>query len=76
MKRTIVGVHEAKTHFSKLLRKAEAGEEIVVASSGKPVAKLVRYESVEMRKPGLLAGRVTIKPGFDELPGGFEVFSK
>ena len=76
MKRTIVGVHEAKTHFSKLLRKAEAGEEVVVASSGKPVAKLVRYESVETREPGLLAGQITIKPGFDKLPEGLEAFIK
>ena len=37
-------VHEAKTHFSKLLAKVEAGEEVVIARAGKPVAKLVPIE--------------------------------
>lgn len=39
-----VNVHEAKTHLSKLLARVEEGEEIVIARSGKPVAKLSRYE--------------------------------
>ena len=38
-----VNIHEAKTHFSKLVERAEAGEEIVIARNGKPVAKLVAY---------------------------------
>jgi prevent-host-death family protein len=45
----MVNVHEAKTHLSKLLERAAAGEEIVIAKAGKPVARLVRYE--EERKP-------------------------
>jgi prevent-host-death family protein len=36
-----VNVHEAKTHLSRLLKRVEAGEEIIVARAGKPVAKLV-----------------------------------
>ena len=36
-----VNVYEAKTHFSKLLRRVRAGEEIVIADAGKPVARLV-----------------------------------
>ncbi len=73
MKRIVVGIHEAKTHFSKLVKQAEAGQEIVVASSGKPVAKIVGYTpAAAARKPGLLAGTITIKPGFDELPAGFD----
>lgn len=36
-----VGVHEAKTHLSRLLRRVAAGEEIVIARAGKPVARLV-----------------------------------
>jgi prevent-host-death family protein len=36
-----INIHEAKTNFSKLIEKAEAGEEIIIARSGKPVAKLV-----------------------------------
>jgi len=36
-----INIHEAKTHFSKLVEKAERGEEIIIARGGKPVAKLV-----------------------------------
>jgi prevent-host-death family protein len=36
-----IGVREAKTHFSRLLRRVAAGEEIVIERRGKPVAKLV-----------------------------------
>lgn len=39
-----VGVHEAKTHLSRLLRRVSAGEEIVIARGGKPVARLVPVE--------------------------------
>ena len=38
----IVNVHEAKTHFSKLLERAHAGEEITIAKAGKPYARLVK----------------------------------
>ena len=41
----IVNVHEAKTHFSKLLERAHAGEEITIAKAGKPYARLVRIEN-------------------------------
>lgn len=40
---TIVNVHEAKTQLSKLLERVEAGEEIVLARAGKPVARLTLY---------------------------------
>jgi prevent-host-death family protein len=67
-----VNMHEAKTHLSKLIKQAAAGEEVVVASAGRPVAKIVAYEaSSEPRKPGLLAGQVEIAPDFDALPPGF-----
>jgi prevent-host-death family protein len=73
MKQTVVGIYEAKTHFSKLVRRAAAGEEVVIASAGNPVAKLVAYSTLSAaRKPGLLAGQIKIQPGFDELPPGFE----
>ncbi len=54
-----VNVHEAKTHFSKLLDRAHAGEEIIVAKAGKPYAKLVRFdganhEKKKRREPGAL----------------------
>lgn len=50
----VVNVHDAKTNFSKLLERAHAGEEIVLAKAGKPYAKLVPYGEVPLppRKPG------------------------
>jgi prevent-host-death family protein len=61
----IVNVHEAKTHLSKLLERVEAGEEIVIARNGTPVARLVAVPA-EPRRPGRLAGRVTLGRDFDE----------
>jgi len=51
---TEVGVHEAKTHLSRLLRRVAAGEEIVIARGGKPVARLVRYTRKERAALGSL----------------------
>lgn len=73
MKRIVVGIHEAKTQFSKLVKQAEAGQEIVVKNFGRPVAKIVGYKpAVTQREPGLLAGKIAIEPGFDEVPAGFD----
>jgi antitoxin (DNA-binding transcriptional repressor) of toxin-antitoxin stability system/virulence-associated protein VagC len=56
-------------HLSRLLDRALAGEEVVVTRSGKPVAKLVPLPR-EPRRPGSLAGRLTIAADFDDpLPG-------
>ena len=72
MKTTTVGMYDAKTNFSKLVARAEAGEEIVIARSGRPVVKIVAYAPlVKQRKPGRYEGLITIKPGFDDLPEGF-----
>lgn len=48
----MVNVHEAKTNLSKLLERAHAGEEIILAKAGKPYAKLVPYNDTPARKPG------------------------
>jgi prevent-host-death family protein len=53
-----VNVHEAKTQLSKLLERAHAGEEIVIAKNGEPYARLVPLEAPKPRQPGLLKGRV------------------
>ncbi len=56
---TVVNVHEAKTHLSRLLARVEAGEEIIIARAGKPVARLVAVpRSVPERRPGRLEGSV------------------
>ena len=64
-----VNIHEAKTHFSKLVERAESGEEIVIARSGKPVAVLapLREKPKEPRKLGAWEGQVWIADDFDEL---------
>jgi prevent-host-death family protein len=68
-----VPIHEAKTHFSKLVARAEAGEEIIVRRGAKPVAKIVAYrEGRKPRTPGDLKGQIWIADDFDEIPEGFE----
>lgn len=71
-----VSIHEAKTHFSRLVARAEAGEEIVVRRGPKPVAKLVAYRSPgEPRKPDLLRGQIWMAEDFDAIPPGFEDYT-
>lgn len=65
----VVNVHEAKTHFSRLLERVERGEEIVIGRAGKPVARLIPYRGAHgPRTPGGWEGRVRIVEAFDELP--------
>jgi prevent-host-death family protein len=65
-----IGMHEAKTKLSQLVARAEAGEEIVIARSGKPVARLVPVASTSSLEAvrGAWRGRVRIADDFDELP--------
>jgi prevent-host-death family protein len=63
---TIVNMHEAKSTLSKLVEQVVAGEEVVIAKAGKPVAKLVKYER-EPRKLGFLEGRIWIADDFDDV---------
>lgn len=51
----MVNVHDAKTHFSKLLDQAHAGEEIIIAKNGQPYARLVPLDAPRPRPLGLLA---------------------
>ncbi len=72
-----VNIHQAKTHLSRLLKRVAAGEEIVIASSGKPVAKLVPVAGSEARRPGSAAGLIALKDDFnaplpDEVLDSFE----
>jgi len=61
-----VNIHEAKTHLSRLVDRVTAGEVIVIAKSGKPVAKLVPYLTDESpRVPGSLRGMIEVRDDFD-----------
>ena len=55
----VINVHEAKTHFSKLLVRAHTGEEIIIGKAGKPYAKLVPLSPVKERVPGIAKGAVS-----------------
>lgn len=62
-----VNVHEAKTHFSRLLERVHAGEEIVIAKGGKPYARLVPLaERQPKRQPDTLKGLVELSDAFFE----------
>ena len=61
----LIDVQQAKTHLSRLLERVVADEEIVIAESGRPVAKLVRFPS-EPRRPGRLKGKIRMAPDFDD----------
>ena len=68
-----VNIHEAKTHLSRLLERVSEGEEIVIAKSGKPVARLSSVDTKRKALPyGMLKGKLKIRPGFDDpLPDDF-----
>lgn len=63
---TTVNIHEAKTHFSRLVDRVLQGEEVVIAKAGRPVARLVPLPPrVPRRTPGSARGLVQIGPEFD-----------
>jgi prevent-host-death family protein len=74
-----VNTHEAKTHFSALLKDLASGEEVIIAKAGKPVAKLVRYEDSRQRvsAPGSLQSEsLRMDETFDlELDDVFDVLA-
>ncbi|HVM10078.1 MAG TPA: type II toxin-antitoxin system Phd/YefM family antitoxin [Acidimicrobiales bacterium] len=65
----LVNIHEAKTHFSKLVERVAAGEEIVIGRAGRPVARLVPYRPTGApRRAGMWRGKVDIAADFDDTP--------
>ena len=66
-----VNIHEAKTHFSKLLERVALGEEIIIARAGEPVAKLSPLTARKTRTPGGAEGLDIPESFFDPLPADF-----
>ena len=61
-----VNIHEAKTHLSRLLRKVQAGEEILIKKAGKPVARLIAARGKRGARPlGLDKDRFVVPPDFN-----------
>ena len=71
----LVNVHQAKTHLSQLLQDVEQGNEVVIARSGVPIARLVPWQAPAQRvaAPGAMRGQIELRDDFDApLDGLFE----
>jgi prevent-host-death family protein len=65
----IRNISEAKAQLSALIAMVERGDEVILAKSGKPVAKIVPYGGVaQRRRPGSMEGEIWMAPDFDRLP--------
>ncbi len=63
-----VNIHEAKTHFSRLVDAAASGETVVIAKAGRPVARLTRVDAHRTpRRLGFLDGESRVPDDFDTL---------
>jgi prevent-host-death family protein len=75
---TIVNIHEAKTHLSRLVDEVAAGAEIIIAKAGKPMARLTPISTPARKKHlGLLKGKIIVPDDFnaaldDEILSVFE----
>lgn len=65
MQMHMVNMHEAKTHFSKLVDSVLHGGEVIIAMAGKPVAKLSPISKTKKRRLGCLKGKMKIAKDFD-----------
>ena len=62
-----VNIHQAKTNLSKLLQEVMNGQEVIIARAGVPIAVIQPIQPLKpKRKPGALAGKITISPDFDD----------
>lgn len=63
----LVNIHEAKTHFSKLINQALKGEQIIIAKGGKPLIQLTPYtKEMDVRHGGQFQGLMQVSADFDE----------
>jgi prevent-host-death family protein len=64
----IMNLYDAKAHLSRLIDRAAAGEDILIARAGKPIVRLVPVEDAQPRQPGLLKGLAVPDALFAPLP--------
>ncbi len=70
-----VNIHEAKTHLSKLIQEAIAGEEIIIAKGNQPVVKLVALSNQQhQRQLGTAKGKIVMVDSFDEPMDDFSAY--
>jgi len=60
-----INIHEAKTHLSRLVEDVAAGQEIIIAKHGRPVAKLVAISFISAPRIGALKGKLNVPTDFD-----------
>lgn len=61
-----VNIHEAKSNLSRLLEEVAAGQEVIIAKAGKPIARLVSLEAApKKRRLGLFRGELNVPDDFD-----------
>ncbi|MGQ0479934.1 MAG: type II toxin-antitoxin system Phd/YefM family antitoxin [Pseudonocardia sp.] len=66
-----IGVHEAKTNFSRLLDRALAGEEIIITRSGEPLVRLVPAQRRRRPNFGFARGEIAMSADFEDIPDEF-----
>ena len=70
-----VNIHQAKTNLSKLIKRVQDGEEVIIAKDNKPIVKLVLLESQKpVRQLGTAIGKITISEDFDKPLEEFEEY--
>ncbi len=71
-----VNIHEAKTHLSKLIQEAVAGEDVIIAKGNKPVVKLVALHHQKLRRQlGTAKGKMVMSDDFDAPLDDFATYS-
>lgn len=70
---TVVNIHEAKTHLSRLVDRAAAGEPFVIAKAGTPMVRVTAIDApAEPQRIGFLAGEILVPADFNRM-GGAEI---
>ena len=70
---TVINIHDAKTHLSRLLERVSAGETIIIAKAGTPKALLAPLPATTPRRPGRFAGHIHMAEDFDAPMSGEEL---